>query len=301
MAPHGPTPWTATAEARWLWHALEPIHAVTYFAPECHDRYRDLGLKGFWMGYFASRAAALGPVTPELATALFFNFRPSMVARALPDAWALAAPADVLAARREGSTAALARLLAPAEDHPTDLLVELDLAEAVALAEEAVAACELAGRPMFAALRADRAGGGQLSRLWAAATALREHRGDGHVAATVAAGLDGLDAHVTFAAAGPVPRDALQPHRGWTDAEWAAAEDRLWSRGWLDGAGVLTATGRAGRHAIETATDSLAATPWLALGPQRTARLLELVGPLAARIVARGGIPPVNPMGVPTG
>ncbi len=42
--------------------------------------------------------------------------------------------------------------------------------------------------------------------LWHAATVLREHRGDGHVAALVAAGLDGRQALVTMAATGAVPR-----------------------------------------------------------------------------------------------
>jgi hypothetical protein len=50
--------------ARRLWEAIEPIHAVVYFAPEPAETARRIGLRGFWMGYFAGRAAPMGPVLP---------------------------------------------------------------------------------------------------------------------------------------------------------------------------------------------------------------------------------------------
>src|SRR5271170_5044583 len=96
-----------SSAARELWKVFEPVHAVTYFAPECVESNRALGLKGFWMGYFASRAAPLGPVGPGPVAAAFFGFQPSMVARALPDAWGFATPDAVLAARRSSAAAAL--------------------------------------------------------------------------------------------------------------------------------------------------------------------------------------------------
>ncbi len=278
-----------------MWHALEPIHAVSYFAPECHERYAALGLKGFWMGYFASRSAPFGEASPELVTATFFGFAPAMVARALPDAWELATPADVLDARLAGSVAALRRMLVP--DH-LDLG---DTVEALELAEVALDACSPAGRPLFAALRALPAPVDPLARLWHVATLLREHRGDGHVAANLAHGLDGITTHVTFAAAdGPVERATLQPHRGWSNVDWFAGEIELVERGWLRPDGTLTDTGRSGRQAVEALTDDLAAVPWRALGPDGTARFHEIVAPLARAIAAAGGIPAVNPMGVPT-
>jgi len=55
------------AHARRLWRVLEPYHAVTYFAPEAHQAFKDVGLRGFWMGYFAGRAAPLGAVGPGVA------------------------------------------------------------------------------------------------------------------------------------------------------------------------------------------------------------------------------------------
>ncbi|CAN5626755.1 hypothetical protein BH10ACT1_BH10ACT1_19520 [soil metagenome] len=284
--------WSAAVEARRLWQVLEPVHAVTYFSEACADRYRALGLKGFWMGYFASRSAPFGAATAELATATFFNFRPSMASRALPDAWTLASPAAVLDARLGGSLATLAVVLG-------DLADGAHVAEAAELAESAVAACPTVGRPLFAALTALDPPPDPLDRLWHAATLLREHRGDGHVVASVAAGLSGLDAHVTFAATGAVPRDRLQGARGWTDDEWAASEAGLVQRGWIDAEGVLTGAGRAGRQAIEDLTDDLAAAPWAALGADATARLHALLLPLARAIAASGAIPFPNPIGVP--
>lgn len=277
--------------ARLAWQVLEPVHAVAYFSAECANRYRALGLKGFWMGYFASRSAPFGEASPELVNATFFNFRPSMAERALPDAWALASPAAVLDARRDGSVASLGSLLG-------DTVSSRELAEAADLAERAVAACAIAGRPLFAALTALDRPEDPLGRLWHAATLLREHRGDGHVVANVAAGLDGLQAHVTVVASGAVPRERLQLARGWTDEEWADAEARLTERGWLAD-GALTDAGRSGRQQVEDLTDELAAAPWGELGPDDTARLHELVLPLARRIVDGGGLPFPNPIGVP--
>src|SRR5919197_1584958 len=130
--------------ARRMWPAFETYHAHIYFVPEAAEAYRRLGLKGGWMGYFASRSAPLGAASPELVTAVFFNFHPAMVSRALPDAWALASPADVIAARLRTADVALRRLIPAHIGTP---------AEAEALAREAVEARALAGRPLFAALR----------------------------------------------------------------------------------------------------------------------------------------------------
>ena len=278
--------------ARRMWPAFETYHAHVYFVPEAAEAYRNLGLKGGWMGYFASRAAALGPASPELVTAVFFNFHPAMVARALPDAWSLASPADVVDARLRTVDAALRRLIPEHVGSPAE-------AEAAELARAATEATALAGRPLFAGLRSLAWPDEPHLVLWHACTMLREHRGDGHVAALTAAGLDGCEAHVTVAATGAVPRETLQSNRKWSDEDWAAAEERLRSRGFLDGSGAITPAGRALREAIEVGTDNAAEGPWRALGPERTERLLELLTPMARAINAAGGVPVPNPVGVP--
>jgi len=281
-----------TSAARRLWPAFETYHAHIYFVPEAAEAYRALGLKGGWMGYFASRSAALGPASSGLVTAVFFNFHPAMVARALPDAWALASPADVLDARLRTADVALRRLI-------PQYVGSAEESEAAALAREAAEAPALAGRPLYGALRSLPWPEQPHLQLWHACTLLREHRGDGHVAALTAAGLDGVEAHVTIAAAGGIPRETLQSNRKWSDDDWAAAEARLRERGWLAGDGSLTDAGRAVRAEIEARTDTLAEEPWRALGAERTERLLELLAPMARAINQAGGVPVPNPVGVP--
>jgi len=268
------------------------VHAVVYFAPETAQAARDAGLKGFWMGYFAGRAAPMGAVGAAAVTAAFFNFHPAMVRRAIPDAWTFAAPDAVLRTRVAAVSRALDRLLGGQDGVP----------EAVRLAARAVDGLDCAGRPLAAAWSAwvrDAGPSEPPAALWAACTVLREHRGDGHVAALVDAELDGCQAHVLAAASGATPRESLQPHRGWTDEDWEAAEDALRGRGLLDGAGALTEAGRALRERVEARTDELATAPLAALGTDGAERLVAALRPLAAAVRDGDAIPFPNPMGLP--
>ena len=70
----GATTGGAPGTARRMWRALETLHMTVYFNPEPRDAYRRAGLRGGWMGYFASRAAAMGPVPAEVVMATFYNF-----------------------------------------------------------------------------------------------------------------------------------------------------------------------------------------------------------------------------------
>ena len=276
-----------------MWRVLEPYHAVTYFSDESRQAFRDAGLRGFWMGYFAGRAAPMGPVGPGVVTAAFFGFRYSMVARALPDAWTFAPVTAVLTARLQGADRALRSLLGDAVHDPA-------LAEAAGLARAAAEAGERAGRPIYSANTDLPWPAEPHLMLWQAATLLREHRGDGHVVALTAAGVDGCESHVSLVAAGVLSREVLQPNRGWTDAEWEGAAARLQERGWLDADGAVTDAGRAARHQIERHTDELALAPWQALGDDTTDRLAELAAPLSRRVVDAGAFPIPNPIGVPS-
>jgi hypothetical protein len=275
-----------------LWQLAEPYHALTYFAPEAHQAFEDAGLRGFWRGYFAGRAAPLGPVGPGVVTACFYGFHPDFVARALPSIWSMASPETALAARLAGVDAAIRRVFGDASADPAR-------AEAAQLARGALEGSAVAGRPVFAAnLELDWPAEPHLA-LWHACTLVREHRGDGHVAALSAAGIDPCEAHVSQIAASGAPPETIQPYRGWSDDDWAAAADRLRERGWLDRDGRLTEAGRSWHDQIEHDTDRLAAEPLQRLGEKRAARLLELLAPLTARLVQTGEIPYPNPIGVP--
>jgi hypothetical protein len=272
--------------ARLLWQRFEPLHAVTYFAPEARAAYEEAGLRGYWRGYFAGRAAPLGAVDAPPAIALFASFAPRMVARALPDVWTRATPERALRARLDGATAALDRLLGPVTD---------SVREAADLLQEAATGLDVTGRALGAANAALPWPDEPVARLWQAATVLREHRGDGHVAALVAAGVDGLGALVWRAGVDGI-RELLQPNRGWTDEEWDTAVADLVERGWLEPDGTATSAGRAAHAEMEAVTDRAAEGPWRMMGPDRTARLAELSLPLTR--AAGEVLPYPNPVGV---
>ena len=280
-----------TDDARRLWQHIEPIHAVTYFAPEVEGALAALGLRGFWMGYFAARAAPMGAVTPEVVTATFFGFSPSRTHRAIPDAWSIAPPAAVLAARD-------AAVLVALRSSVGDVLSGDRLARSVELAERAAGACEPAGRPLAAAHAGLAPADDPLLRLWQHTAVLREHRGDGHTAALVVAGLDGCAANVLAEAAGVVPPGVQQRSRGWSDDDWAAAHGELTARGVLDDSGGITAAGRALRGEVEATTDRLAAGPVAALGDAGVDQLLGLLRPAVDAIVGGGTIAYPNPIGL---
>jgi hypothetical protein len=278
--------------ARRAWQALEPCHAMVYFAPEPRVAFDLLGFKGYWMGYFASRSAAMGPVPAAVVTATFYSFHPGMVARAIPTAWSIASPAQVLKARAETAGSALRHLLAEAATSP-------EMEEAAALLRDAAAAMSPLGRPLFAGHAALGWPSEPHRALWHGATLLREHRGDGHVATLMTHGIDGCEANVLLVATGRAARATVQPRRGWSDDEWAAATSRLTERGLLDKAGQLTGEGVRLHQDVEDRTDELAMAPWRHLGAERADRLLTLAEGFGRRIVVAGGVPADNPTGLP--
>lgn len=269
--------------ARKAHGTLEPFHTLVYFAREGAEIYGRLGVKGGMRPYFASRSAPLGVVPPEVVIGTFYNFAPWTVRKAIPTVWEVTTPEAVLAARLEVVDTALRRIIGDAAiDSP-------EMAEAADLAQEAaeVIAGDVVGRPLYAAHAALTWPHEPHLRLWHAQTLLREHRGDGHVAALVLAGLDGCEALVSYVPLGQgLPLDMLRATRGWSDEEWDAAKRRLAGRGLLDAEGGYTAAGRTQREQIENLTDRAAAEPWAQLGAERTARLRDLVRPWSKAITA---------------
>src|ERR1700689_612823 len=210
---------TATAQtARSMWTLFEPIHAVTYFAPEARSAFEQTGLRGFWRGYFAGRAAPLGPAGAAVVTASVFNLAPAFVARAVPGIWDLITPEEALRTRLAGAAEALRGLLTDRES---------ETAAAADLLWQVAGELDCSGRVLAAAnaalpvLEDGSAGLSGPARLWQAATLLREHRGDGHFAALTAADIDGCEA-VALRCCVDLQRENLQPVRGWTDEEWEA-------------------------------------------------------------------------------
>jgi hypothetical protein len=278
-----------------MWTLFEAVHVMTYFGPQARAAYEAAGLRGFWRGYFAGRAAPVGAVGAPVVISTFFSFAPAFVHRAVPAVWELITPADALRAREAGAVAALRAVLGLADGQaPADAL-----SRAADLLLAATDDLDTAGRPLGGPNAALPPPAQPVARLWHAATVLREHRGDGHIGALVAADIGGCEALVLRSAvdAAGVGRAQMQAVRGWTDEEWDAAARRLAGRGWLDGAGAATAAGRAAHRAVEAATDAAAARPWARLGPSRTAELAELLAPVARACAT--ALPYPNPVGVP--
>ncbi|MGA5466469.1 SCO6745 family protein [Mycobacterium sp. NPDC050041] len=274
--------------ARRFFDRFEPVHAVTYFAPEARTAMDALGYRGFWMGYFAARSAPLGPVPAEVVTAVFYNFAPARVAKALPAAWEVAGPAEALRAREESAVVALRRY---------GLVDDDGLRTAAELAAKAAVAAPVDGRPLFAANLSLDWPTDPLARLWHAVTLLREHRGDAHVAVLAAAGISGRECNVLHAAAGKVPAEMIMRSRDYDEQQWAEHQSRLAGRGLLDDGG-LTDAGRALKQHIEDTTDALALSALDGLTDDEVELLFQTLTPLARAVVAGGDLPQATPMGL---
>lgn len=286
---------------RELWMLVETVHAVTYFGEETRQSPPELGLDGFWIGYFGFRAAPLGAVGPGTVDAAFANFAPGFVRRWVPEVWRRASPEQLVEARSRLAAATLRRL-APS--------VEEAAPEVGPLLATMAGAGTATGRPLYAANRDVPAPDDPVEALWQACTTLREHRGDGHVAALVAAGLSGLDAHLLLlaeASATQPERDGgatageegLRRARGFDEAAWAAGRAELVGRGLLTPDGRVTADGVATRAEVERRTDALAAEPLAAVAPADLATVADRLAAPARELSRSGLYPYPNPIGLP--
>ncbi|WP_406304660.1 hypothetical protein OHA61_23185 [Streptomyces sp. NBC_00885] len=276
---------------RQMWHLLEPLHAVVYYAPEVFEEFAALGYETAerWPSYFPLRSAPLGAPGARQVASAFYSFSPHKVAEHIPAAWDIAAPDEVLAARMRGIDRAYRTILGDRADSP-------ELAEAAALVRRAAEAVNTAGRPLAAANAALAWPGEPHLVLWQAATILREHRGDGHLTALLTAGLDPVESLVSFAAVGAASEKTFTS-RGWSEEEWEAARERLVARGLLGADGVNEA-GRALRAEVERRTDELASSPWAALGDEGRDRLADLLGPFWVEVLGTGMMPGETTLGI---
>jgi hypothetical protein len=271
-------PDTVARRLHWL---VEPIHLVTYFCDEPTDALTALGLRSYWDGYFAGRAAPLGNVPAEVVHAIFYNFADGEVARHIPRVWATATPEEALAARERGSVAALRRILDDLADAPA-------LARAAELATTAATGAPTEGRALFAGLRALPIPEEPVARLWHAATMLREHRGEGHIAALVAEGIGGTEAHVLHALAQGIPAEKFGRVHHLPGVQLAAVVDGMRARGLIEASGWLSDAGRESKERIEALTDDLAAPAYDSLTLRELDRLIADLEPISAALDAAG-------------
>ncbi|MEU6845843.1 hypothetical protein ABZ930_28605 [Streptomyces sp. NPDC046716] len=283
------TPDPRLRTARRCHNVLNPFHSTHYFSPDLGREMAALGVADRNAAYFAARSAPMGAVGAGTVTAAFYNFKHDLVARHVPAVWQAASPEDVLAARARAVDTTLRRLIGE------EALASAEMAEAAELALRATEACTRHARPLYAA-HADLPVPEQPHMAyWHAATLLREHRGDGHLAALLGAGLDPVEALVSHVATGKgmAPKFLLAT-RGWTREEYDAAAERLRARGLLTGDEELTLTeeGARLRAGIETLTDELDRAPYEHLGDAGVARLTELATGFIGTALGNGAFPP---------
>jgi hypothetical protein len=261
-----------------VFELIEPIATVT-FSDIPNEAFLAIGMRNYWDGYFAGRAAPLGMVPAEVVHAVFYNFADGEVARHIPWVWGKTTPEEAIAVRERGSSAALWHRLGQLADSP-------GLARIADLATRAAVSAPTEGRVLYAALRTLDVPEEPVAKLWHASTLLREHRGDGHNAALVAHGIGGTECHVLLALSlGMRPEEFGRIHH-LPKAQLAAVVDGLRDRGLVDAAGGFTDAGRETKERIEAVTDQLAAPAYDVLTTEELDELITGLEPIAAAVQA---------------
>jgi hypothetical protein len=267
------------AMARRMFELVEPIGVIPYSSDDPNEAMFALGFTDYWDTYFAGRAAPLGLVPAEVVDALFYNFAPGEVARHIPKVWEVTTPDAAIAARQAGCVTALRRILGDHVGTPA-------FARAADLLLEAATSAPIEGRPMYAALRALPIPDEVVARLFHAASLLREHRGDGHIAALMIEGVGRLEAHVLLALDMDMPAEKFGRIHHLPAAQLAAVIDGMRERGLIGDDGWLSESGHAVKQRIEEVTDELAAKPYEILEPEELDELMAALEPLATLLLA---------------
>lgn len=264
-----------------MYELVEPIGTAT-FSEACNEEFLALGMRNYWDGYFAGRAAPLGLAPAEVVHAVFYNFADGEVARHIPWVWAKVTPEEAIAARERGSATALRQMIGQLADSP-------DLVRVADLATRAAVSAPTEGRALYAGLRTLAVPEEPVAKIWHAATLLREHRGDGHNVALVAHGIGGTEAHVLMALAMGIRAEEFGRVHHLPRAQLAAVVDGLRARGLVDAAGGFTDAGRETKQRIEDLTDELAAPAYDVLSADELDELIAGLEPIAAAVRAADG------------
>ncbi|MBE1582953.1 hypothetical protein ACFPOI_59030 [Nonomuraea angiospora] len=261
-----------------MFELVEPIATVT-FSEVANEAFLALGMRNYWDGYFAGRAAPLGLAPAAVVHAVFYNFADGEVARHIPWVWGKTSPQEAIAVRERGSATALRQRIGELADSPA-------LVRAADLATRAAVSAPAEGRVLYAGLRALDVPEEPVARLWHAATLLREHRGDGHNAALLAHGIGGTEAHVLLALSLGMKAEDFGRIHHLPKAQLAAVVDGLRGRGLVDAAGGFTDAGREINVRIEALTDELAAPAYEVLSADELDELVAGLEPIAAAVQA---------------
>lgn len=273
-----PEPTRSASLARRLRDAIEPIAMHPVWSRHNNEAMAGLGLD-FFSGYAWGRAAALGEPAPAVVVSSFAVFEPELIAGVYDAGRAACSRDQVLSTRFEATTASL-----------TAVLDGADVSAAAARLRDAVLDLDRSGRPLYASLAEIPLSEDPVEILWRSAEMIREHRGDGHIAACVAEGLDPITMSVLTELWVGFPIGEYSGSRGWAPEAIDACADQLRADGLLDG-DELSAAGRALRDRIEEATDRTQTQLVAGLGSDADTLLSDLAS-WSERCVAASAFPP---------
>lgn len=261
--------------SRTMWEASERFHALCYVAPQVRTEGTAIGLKGFWMNYFATRAAPMGPVSASVVESTFFYYSPSRVRRAIPDAWRFSSPSEILQARYRAMDQSLLSVYQDSSVWP-------EIEHAARIVKQATLKCEPMGRALFAGWADLPWPGEPHLDLWHGCTLLREYRSGNHLISLCTEGLDGCQSVVSHAATGGAPWEWVEHEAGWSTEDRHAAVEQLGRKGWLATDGSITAKGIGGRQRLESLTNRLDWPIWDGLGNELCNELFSIMSKLCA-------------------
>ncbi len=275
------------ASSLQTWAQLETLHDLTYFAKECRASYKQLGVGDSWARYFGGRAAPMGKVGPGIVTAVFYSFAGRNVAAAIPTVWDTATPEQFVEARFRGLLAAWDRIMGQSSLAPDQEVV----IRAGQIADKAALNGEPAGHPLYAANLSVQPPDDPVSKLFHAATLIREYRGDCHNNLLAVNQIDGCQAHILMVAIGAEERSTAQISRGYSDDEWIRGSEELIARGLIDQDQDMTPEGRTFRSELELRTNLLMAPLFDAITDGELGELQALTAPIEMAIAESSSLP----------
>lgn len=273
-----PAPVEQGSPARRLRDAVEPLATHPYWARLVNERLAERGLN-FLSGYVWGRSSPMGEPAAGLVASAFAAFEPGLIAN-LYEEGRRTIGRDELIRTQEAATA----------ESLHNILGDADVSTVVTALHHGIEAADSTGRPMFAGLRSLPTPNNPMAQLWRACQAVREHRGDSHIAAYVSAGFDPVQMNILTELWVGWPLGTFSATRAWPEDRTAQALADLRSQGLLDG-DTLTEQGRAVRQGIEERTDALEQPIVEAIGPELDAVLEQLNG-WAQRVTKSGDFPP---------
>lgn len=249
-----PEPVSDAGPARRLRDAGEPIATHAIWCREVNEALAERGLD-FLSQYVGGRAAPFGPVPGTVVSSAFAVFEPNLATSTWEAALDAMTPADLLAVQTPATVSSLSQILGDDDA----------IGEVAEILEEALSYADPTGRPLYSALASLDWPAEPAGRLWRACDLLREHRGDSHIAASVASGLDPVEMNILTELYVGMPLGSYTASRGWPQEDIDDAAERLQDRGLVEG-DALSSDGLQFRADLELTTDLLEAPIVAAIG-----------------------------------